>query len=167
MPITSVPDESRTAFAAIIQSYPGEKRYIIPIMHHLNRQYHYLPRPALELTAQHTGVPFSQVYSMATFYKAFSLVPRGCHHFRVCDGTTCHIKGSRLITDELQKQLGIRVGETTPDREFSMETVNCIGACALAPAMLADGKVYPRVTPASVHNIIQEYGGCLHDRSGD
>ncbi|HBQ26411.1 MAG TPA: hypothetical protein DD791_08465, partial [Syntrophomonas sp.] len=144
---------------AIINKYPGEKRYIMAIMHDLSRHFNYLPRPALEATARHAGVPFSQVYSMATFYKAFSLVPRGKVHFKVCDGTTCHIKGSQIIIDEIYSRLNIKPGETTADLQFSLETVNCIGACALAPALLANGKVHPRLNAAGVRQVIAEYGG--------
>lgn len=144
-------------FEAIINQYPAAKRYIIPIMHDLNQRFNYLPRPALELTALHTGVPFSQVYSMATFYKSFSLVPRGKVHFKVCDGTTCHIKGSQILVDEIYKNLGIKPGETTADGEFSLETVNCIGACAIAPALLANDKVHSRVTASELTKIIAEY----------
>lgn len=153
------PEETAEEFAKIIQQYPAEKRYIIPIMHDLRRSYSYLPRAALEMVATHVQVPFSQVYSMATFYKAFSLVPKGRINFKVCDGTTCHIKGSQVIIDEIYKNLGIKPGETTADREFSLETVNCIGACAIAPALVANDKVHARVTPATIRDIIEECRG--------
>lgn len=142
---------------AIINKYPSEKRYIIAIMHDINRRFNYLPRQALELTAEHTKVPFSQVYSMATFYKSFSLRPRGKVHFKICDGTTCHIKGSQIIIDEIYNNLGIKPGETTADGQFSLETVNCIGACAIAPAVLANDTVHSRVTAAGLKQIIAEY----------
>lgn len=152
----------------IIRRYPADKRYIMPIMHDLRQRYNYLPREALEATAEHTGVPFSQVYSMATFYKAFSLVPRGRITLRVCDGTTCHIKGSTILVDEIYRNLGIKPGETTPDREFSLETVNCIGACAIAPALLANERVFSRVNAAGLKEIIEGYrgGGEDADRKG-
>lgn len=151
--------EKTEEIAAIIKSYPAEKRYIIAIMHELNRNYRYLPRAALEMTAEHVGVPFSHVYSMATFYKTFSLVPRGRINLKVCDGTTCHIKGSSVLVEEIYRQLGIRPGETTPDGEFSLETVNCIGACALAPALLVGERVYSLVNSSRLQEIIQEYRG--------
>ncbi len=93
------------------------------------------------------------------YYKAFSLVPKGRINFKVCDGTACHIKGSNVIIDQIYKHLGIRPGETTPDGEFSLETVNCIGACALAPAVLANDRVHPKVTSAGIVEIIKSYGG--------
>ncbi|ABI69000.1 complex I 24 kDa subunit family protein [Syntrophomonas wolfei] len=152
-------EENIEGFRKIISGFPGEKRYIIAIMHELSRCYRYLPRSALELTAEYVGVPFSQVYSMATFYRAFSLQPRGRFNIKVCDGTTCHIKGSNILLDEIHKNLGIGPGETTADREFSLETVNCIGACAIAPALLVNERVYPRVNAAALKEIIKEYRG--------
>ena len=152
-------EENIEGFRRIIYGFPGEKRYIIAIMHELSRCYRYLPRAALELTAEYVGVPFSQVYSMATFYRAFSLQPRGRFNIKVCDGTTCHIKGSNILLDEIHKNLGIGPGETTADREFSLETVNCIGACAIAPALLVNERVYPRVNAAALKEIIKEYRG--------
>lgn len=151
--------ENQAAMKAIIESYPGEKRYIMPIMQDLQKQFNYLPRTALEMTAEHVLVPFSRVYSMATFYKAFSLIPKGRTHFKMCDGTACHIKSSTVIIDEIYLQLGIRPGETTLDREFSLETVNCLGACAIAPVLVANDRVYAKITPTEVRRIIQEYGG--------
>lgn len=156
---TDLPTTDRSPdYNNIIKRYPAERRYIMPIMHDLNQRFNYLPRPALELTAVHTGVPFSHVYSMVTFYKAFSLVPRGRVHLKVCDGTTCHIKGSQMIVDEIFSNLGIRPGETTADGQFSLETVNCIGACAIAPAMLANDKVHSRLNAAEVRKLLAEYG---------
>lgn len=163
MPTNNEVKETTEEFEKIINAYPHEKRYIMPIMHDLRKRYNYLPRKALEMTAVHVQVPFSQVYSMATFYRAFSLVPKGRVNIKVCDGTTCHIKGSQILIDEIYDTLGIRPGETTKDRDFSLETVNCLGACAIAPALVANGKVYSYVTPASLKKIIEEYRGYIHD----
>jgi NADH-quinone oxidoreductase subunit E len=149
-------EETAEEFHKLIQGYPPEKRYIIPIMHELRRCYQYLPRPALEMLADHMQVPFSQVYGVATFYKAFSLVPKGRVNLKLCDGTTCHIKGSQGLIDEIYRTLGIRPGETTGDRQFSLETVNCIGACALAPALIVDEKVYAQVSNARLQEIIEQ-----------
>ncbi|MGE5397931.1 MAG: complex I 24 kDa subunit family protein [Chitinophagales bacterium] len=153
-------EERPEIYQEIISKYPADKRYIMPIMHELRKRYNYLPKTALEMTAKHTGVPFSQVYGMATFYKAFSLVPKGRVILKVCDGTTCHIKGSTILVEEVYKNLGIKPGETTEDREFSLETVNCIGACALAPALLANNRVYSRVNADRLRKIISEYRRC-------
>ncbi len=143
----------------IIDKYPAEKRHILPIMQDVQKKFNYLPKEALEMIAAYVGTPVSRVYSMATFYKAFSLVPRGRVHFRMCDGTACHIRGSQVVLDEIHKSIGISPGETTPDGQFSLETVNCLGACALAPVLVANQKVHPKVTPAAMREIIKQYGG--------
>jgi len=151
--------ESAEEFQKVLDQYPREKRYIIPLMHDLRKRYRYLPEQALEMAAAYFQVPFSHIYSIATFYRSFSLIPKGRFTMRVCDGTTCHIKGSRNIIDEVFNHLGINPDETTEDRRFSLETVNCIGACALSPALLVDEKVYARVTPAGLKKIVDEYRG--------
>lgn len=143
----------------IILKYPGEKRYILAMMQDLQEEFKYLPRQGLELISSRVNVPLSRVYSMATFYKAFSLVPKGRINFKVCDGTACHIKGSNVLIDQIYKHLGIKPGETTPDGEFSVETVNCLGACALAPVLIANEKVHAKVTSAGIIEIIKSYGG--------
>lgn len=149
----------------IISSYPAEKRFILAIMQDLQKKFNYLPKEALVLTAKHVKTPLSTVYSMATFYKAFSLVPKGRVNFKVCDGTACHIKGSQVLIDEIGKCLGIKPGETTEDGQFSLETVNCLGACAIAPVLVANSKVYAKVTPAALRDIIKEYGGQIDERA--
>jgi len=148
--------------AEILNKYPGEKRYILAMMQDLQGKYNYLPRKGLEMIASRVNVPLSRVYSMATFYKAFSLVPKGRINFKVCDGTACHIKGSNVLIDQIYKHLGIKPGETTSDGEFSIETVNCLGACALAPVLVANDRVHPKVTSAGIVEIIKGYGGQIN-----
>jgi len=148
--------------AKILNKYPGEKRYILAMMQDLQGKYNYLPRNGLEMIASQVDVPLSRVYSMATFYKAFSLVPKGRINFKVCDGTACHIKGSNVLIDQIYQHLGIKPGETTPDGEFSVETVNCLGACALAPVLIANERVHPKVTSAGIIEIIKGYGGQIN-----
>jgi NADH-quinone oxidoreductase subunit E len=128
-------------------------------MQDIQRQYNYLPRLAITMIASHVGLPVSRVYAMASFYKAFSLTPKGRFVIRVCDGTACHIKNSETLLDQLEKQLQVRPGQTTADGLFSVETVNCLGACALAPVMVINGKVYGKVNRSEVERIIKEYGG--------
>jgi NADH-quinone oxidoreductase subunit E len=96
---------------------------------------------------------------MATFYKALSLKPRGENIIKVCDGTACHIKSSKTILDEIEKVLGIKPGDTTGDGKFSLETVNCLGSCAIAPVMVVNDKYYGKVTPSIVREVLKEYGG--------
>jgi NADH-quinone oxidoreductase subunit E len=147
----------------IIDSYPGEKRFILAMMQDIQKHYNYLPREAMEMIAAHVNAPFSRIYSMATFYKAFSLVPKGRYNIKVCDGTACHIKGSNVLIDQVYKLLGIKPGETTEDGLFSIETVNCLGACAIAPVMVVNERVHPKVTSSSIIDIIKSYGGEVNE----
>lgn len=147
----------------ILKGYPNEPRYILAVMQDMQKKFNYLPSEGLKMLASYTGVPFSRVYAMASFYKAFSLKPKGRYVIRVCDGTACHIKGSETLAEQIYKYLKIRPGETTEDGNFSLETVNCLGACALAPVMVINEKVYGKVTPADIERIIKEYGGCADE----
>ena len=146
-------------YKVLIESYSGKPEHLLAIMQDVQKHYNYLPRLAISMISQHVGIPVSRVYAMASFYKAFSLVPKGKFIFRVCDGTACHIKNSATLLDQLQEHLGIEVDETTADGLFSIETVNCLGSCALAPVMVVNGKVYGKVSPGDVERIINEYGG--------
>lgn len=138
----------------IIQAYPGQKRYILAMMQDIQKKCNYLPREGLELIARHVETPFARVYAMATFYKAFSLVPRGKYHLKVCDGTACHIKSSAVLIDQVRSTLAIQPGETSPDGLFSIETVNCIGACAIAPVLMVNEKIYSKVSSSGILDII-------------
>jgi len=154
--------DEESHYKSLINSYPGQPQYILAIMQDLQKQYNYLPRLALKMIASHVGVPVSKIYAMASFYKAFSLTPKGRFVFRVCDGTACHIKNSETLLDQLYQHLGIRPGQTTEDGQFSIETVNCLGACALAPVVVVNGKVHGKVKPGDLEGIIRECGGQCH-----
>lgn len=143
----------------IVDPYPNEKRYILAMMQDIQRHFNYLPEEAMEMIAEHVNAPFSRIFSMATFYKAFSLVPKGRYNIKVCDGTACHIKGSTVLIGQVYKLLGIKPGETTEDGLFSIETVNCLGACAISPVMVVNDRVHPKVTSSSIIEIIKSYGG--------
>ena len=138
---------------ALIDNYPKDGRFALAVMQDMQRQYNHVPREGLEALAKHLDCPLSGLYSMATFYKALSLKPKGKHIIKVCDGTACHIRGSVNIIGAIERELGIRPGETTGDGEFSLETVNCLGACALAPVMVMDGKYYGNLTTGSLSGI--------------
>ncbi len=163
MAVNSQQIADRQAMEKIINRYPPERRFILAIMQDLQKHLNYLPKEALKMTADHVNAPMTVIFSMATFYKAFSLVPKGRVVLKACDGTACHIKGSNVLIDEIYSCLGIKPGETTADGDFSLETVNCLGACALAPVLVANGKVYPKVTPAALRKIINEYRGQDND----
>jgi len=136
----------------------GVEGSLIPILEEIQERYHYLPREALILVSQWVGVPLSQVYSIATFYNAFSLKRRGRHLIHVCTGTACHVRGAAQVLDRLQRRLEIRPGETTPDWEFTLETVNCLGACALGPITVIDGEYFGQMAASSVDKLLKEFG---------
>ncbi|TEB13332.1 NADH-quinone oxidoreductase subunit NuoE [Pelotomaculum propionicicum] len=143
----------------VMAGYPREQRFTLAMLQDIQKKYKYIPRESLEQLSDHLGVPLSKLYSIATFYKALSLQPKGDHVIRVCDGTACHIRSSMVIVDELAKILMIKPGETTSDGKFSLETVNCLGSCAMAPAMVIDETYYGKVTPSRTREILNEYGG--------
>ncbi len=116
----------------------------------------YLPPEALILVSEHFAVPLSQVYSVATFYHAFSLKPKGKHLLHVCMGTACHVRGSPAILDRLQTKLGVQPGDTTHDRSFTLETVNCLGACALGPIVVSDGEYAGQMTAQKADALLKK-----------
>lgn len=143
----------------IIDKYPRERRYTLAMLQDIQKVYNHVPREALIELSEYLGIPLSKLYSMATFYKALSLKPKGENIIKVCDGTACHIKSSKNILEEVEKVLKIKPGDTTYDGRFSLETVNCLGSCAIAPVMVVNGKYYSKVTPSLAREIIREYGG--------
>lgn len=133
-----------------------EQGGLIAILDGIQETYGYLPEDALRAVAGKTGRSLVDVYGVATFYRSFSLQPRGEHTISVCLGTACHVRGARMIVEEFERQLGIHAGETTPDGAFTLETVNCLGACALGPIVALDGRYYSKVTTAKVARILRQ-----------
>jgi NADH:ubiquinone oxidoreductase subunit E len=129
---------------------------MLSILSEVQAKYGYLSQDALRRIAAATGDSLTDVYAVATFYRAFSLKPRGKHLVSVCLGTACHVRGAPRIADEFSRQLGVRPGETTPDKEFSLETVNCLGACALGPTVVVDSHYFRHVTTARVPHILEQ-----------
>ena len=148
---------SQEQIDSILHSYPCEQRFSLAIMQDMQRSFNYIPREGLEALSAYLSCPLSSLYSMATFYKALSLKPKGKHTIKVCDGTACHIKGASLVADGIFRTLGITPGDTTEDGLFSLEVVNCLGACAMAPVMLVDDKVYGKVTLEKLPEIFDSY----------
>lgn len=143
---------------AILTRYPGDARHLISVLQDIQLAYRYLPKEALERVSTELDVPLAKVYSVATFYKAFSLTPRGEKILRVCTGTACHIRGAPLLITELQKQLQIKPGETTEDLKFSLEAVNCVGACALAPVVVVNDTAHGNLSVTKVRRLIKTPG---------
>ncbi len=128
---------------------------LIAALEEIQERYRYLPPEALILASEQLGLPLSQAYSVATFYNAFSLKPKGKHCLHVCMGTACHVRGSPQVLDRLQSKLGIKAGETTRDHLFTLETVNCLGACALGPILVTDEEYSGQMTTQKVDRLIK------------
>lgn len=140
----------------IVEKHGQDRGTLIAALEEIQTAYGYLPEQALRIVADKTGCSLVNVYGVATFYRTFSLKPRGKHLICACLGTACHVRGAARIVEELENQLGIKSGETTPDKEFTMETVNCLGACALGPVLVLDGHYYPKVRKSQVGQLLQE-----------
>jgi NADH-quinone oxidoreductase subunit E len=134
----------------------GNQAGLITLLEEIQAKYSYLPEEALRIVSQKTGYSLVDLYGVATFYRVFSLTPRGKHLISVCLGTACHVRGGEIIASEFQRQLTIKPGETTPDKEISLETVNCLGACALGPIVVVDGHYFSNVTVKKVEEIIHK-----------
>ncbi|MCB2228143.1 MAG: NAD(P)H-dependent oxidoreductase subunit E [Desulfarculaceae bacterium] len=142
----------------IIERYPGKPEYLIFLMQDIQAAFNYISPEALTLVCDHTGVPESQAYAVATFYGSFSLEPKGENMVQVCLGTACHLKGSGLIAENLMRSIGLEEPGTTEDLKFTVETVNCLGACALAPVAVVNGDYQPKVTSPKLMKKVSKLG---------
>jgi NADH-quinone oxidoreductase subunit E len=129
---------------------------LISVLEEIQAKYRYLPREAMILVGEGLGLPLSQVYSVATFYNAFSMMPRGRHNVCVCVGTACHVRGAKPVLNRLEELLHVKPGETTPDWNYSLETVNCLGACALGPIVVVDGKYSGQMVAGDVDKLLAQ-----------
>ncbi|RJX34926.1 MAG: NAD(P)H-dependent oxidoreductase subunit E [Desulfarculus sp.] len=148
----------------IMERYPGRPESLIFLMQDVQAAFSYISPEALTLVCDYTGVPMSQAYAVATFYQSFSLEPRGEHEIKVCLGTACHLKGSQRIVDELSRRLGVDAGQTTEDLKYTLETVNCLGACALAPVVVADEDYLANVTAKKLNKLLKELSQDIEER---
>jgi len=139
----------------LIDRYPRSPESLIMILQEIQREFRYLPCEALEQTAAALNVPLSKVFSAATFYNAFSLERQGDNVVRICKGTACHIRGANLIQDQVESQLGISAGQTSPDYKFSLEVVACVGACAMAPVVIVNGNYHGTVKVSGVKKLLK------------
>jgi NADH-quinone oxidoreductase subunit E len=142
---------------SILERYPGEPRYLISLLQDVQASYRYISEENLNLVCDHTGVPATQAWAVATFYKSFSLEPKGEHEIKVCLGTACHLKGAQRLVDNLSRKLNVEPGHTTLDQKVTLETVNCLGACAIAPVAVVDEKYQGRMNASKLDKIIKEY----------
>ena len=146
----------------VLESLPGLKinrgpngLSIVTVLQSIQEKYNYLPEDLLKKTAQEMNIPLIEVYSVATFYKSFSLVPRGEHMIVTCMGTACHVRGSDAVTEEISRLLNVNRGATSNDGKYTLECVNCLGACALAPLVIVDGQYHGNMTPAKIHRLFK------------
>ena len=138
----------------IFSHYQGERQELIPILQETQGKFRYLPAAAMREISRFLQIPESSVYGVSTFYAQFKLTPLGKKVICVCRGTACHVRGSSKVLAEIEKQLGIKAGETTEDMEYTLETVACIGACALAPTMTIDNETYGKMTTKKVAEVL-------------
>ncbi|HEX76419.1 MAG TPA: NAD(P)H-dependent oxidoreductase subunit E [Dehalococcoidia bacterium] len=141
----------------IVDKYGGNHDSVIAILQDVQSEYHYLPEHTLRAVASQLGLPLIQVCGVATFFKAFSLKPRGEHTVTICLGTACHVRGAPAVLDEARRQLGIEPGNTTDDMRFTLETVNCLGACALGPILVVDGEYHGQMSPGKVKKVLNKF----------
>ncbi len=141
----------------IIDKYKDKPGALISVLHQAQEVFGYLPLEIQEKIAKGLNTTITEVYGIVTFYTFFTMVPRGKHTIRVCMGTSCYVRGGGKVLEAIQKRLGIKVGGTTEDRNFSLEIVRCVGACALSPAVLIDNNIYKRVGDSKVPEILAKY----------
>ncbi len=139
----------------IIDKHHGEASSLIQVLLEIQRQNKWLPKTVLTRVSEKLDVPMSQIQHITTFYKTFSLVPKGRHEVHVCMGTACHVRGAERILDTVEEVTGVKSGETDPDLNFSVETVNCLGCCALGPVIVVDGEYHGNVEPAETVEVLK------------
>lgn len=145
-------DESK--LDSIMDEYNNEQGSLISILQDIQEEYKYLPPEALDYVAKRLKIKRVQVFGVATFFKTFSLKPKGKQQIHVCMGTACHVRGSKKVLEELERKLGIKAGETTGDNQYTLETVNCVGACALGPVVVKNEEYRGQMTPIKVESLL-------------
>ena len=141
----------------IIDKHEAEPSSLIQVLLDIQSENHWLPKEALERVSERLEVPLTRIQHIATFYKAFSLVPKGRHEIHICVGTACHVRGAQRVLDTVQDLTGIKPGETDLDLKFSLETVNCLGCCALGPVMEIDGKTHGKMSTSGTADVLKNY----------
>jgi NADH-quinone oxidoreductase subunit E len=141
----------------IVARYQADPGSVIAILQDVQQEFNYLPRPALESVSRELAIPLSRVLSLATFYRAFSLRPRGRHPVHVCLGTACHVRGAQRVLEKFEREMELKAGQTSADLEFSLDAVRCVGCCGLAPVVMVGEEVHGKITPARVLGLIKKY----------
>jgi NADH-quinone oxidoreductase subunit E len=141
----------------IVARYKADQGSVIAILQDVQQEFSYLPRPALESVSRELAIPLSRVLSLATFYRAFSLRPRGRHPVHVCLGTACHVRGAQRVLEKFEREMELKAGQTSADLEFSLDAVRCVGCCGLAPVVMVGEEIHGKITPARVSGLIKKY----------
>lgn len=141
----------------VCKSFGNKGGEVINVLHKVQGEFGYLPKEVQEVVALELNIPVSRVYGIVSFYSFFTMTPKGEHPISVCLGTACYVRGAEKVLDEIKRQLGINVGEVTPDGKFSLTCLRCVGACGLAPVIEVGEKVYGRMTPDRVKDVLAEY----------
>jgi len=141
----------------ICKSFNNEAGELINVLHKTQESFGYLPAEVQEIIARELNMSVAKVYGVVTFYSFFTMIPKGKHPISICTGTACYVRGAEKVLDEFKRILDVKVGETTPDGKFSLSCLRCVGACGLAPVVMVGEKVYGRVSPDGVKDIIKEY----------
>jgi NADH:ubiquinone oxidoreductase subunit E len=157
VPEPALDESMRPTVDRLLDKVKAQESPLVPLLQEIHDAFRYLPEDVLAYTAFKLGIPVSRIYNIATFYRAFSLKPRGKHIVTVCLGTACHVRGAARILEELERVLGLKPGETSADRLFTLETVNCLGACALGPIVVADGEYKGNMTIARSAKLIETF----------
>jgi len=144
----------------ILSNYDGDKSDLIPLLQDIQSEYGYLPEELMEEVARFTKVPKSEIYGVATFYTQFRFTPKGKKHIAVCTGTACHVTGAQQVIEGMERHLNIKEGETTSDGEYSLESVGCLGCCALAPAAMVNDEIKSKLSLRSIKKIFRGYEPC-------
>ncbi|OGF58867.1 MAG: hydrogenase [Candidatus Fischerbacteria bacterium RBG_13_37_8] len=145
-----------TKTESLLKKYNNKPNYIIQILQDIQEEHNYLPKEVLHEVSRGLHIPLSKVYSIATFYNIFSLKPRGKHLITVCVGTACHVRGAQSIVNEFERRLGIKSKENTPDMEYTLDSVNCLGCCAIGPVVVSDGKFHGGFKTKDVEKLLGE-----------
>ena len=141
----------------IIDKYEGKASAVIQALLEIQRENRWLPRDVLVKVSEKLGVPLNRIQHIVTFYKAFSLVPKGRHEIHICMGTACHVRGATRVLDTVEGLIGIKPGETSSDLKYSLKTVNCVGCCSLGPVMVIDGEYHGKMAPAQSEEVLKNY----------
>jgi len=160
-PVESAPVELgphyKPAVTDILARHNGREGLLMPVLQEINAAFNYFPETVLRYVAEQTGYPLSHIYRIATFYSAFSIVPRGKYVINVCMGTTCYVRGSERLMEKIGEVLALKPDETTPDLKFTLKSVRCIGCCGLAPAVMVGSEVYGKLARKDVAGIVEKY----------